>query len=204
MGQTANMWLAIAAFIIVPGILFLHGAGEIFRYARSRDRLWEQIIHALKVRHSLAPKLVAIASLYIPWNDPLIKDVTTARLRAMSAVGVAHQAACEAELSWALARMMVAAEASDEIAHHADFATYAEELEEVENQVARLRIDYNRQTTLLSESFSHFWSGIAGRMGNTATSEPFDLDPLLARQAMMSTLVIHPPGGPHPENGIAA
>ncbi len=184
-GATLLLWgtplCALTLWLIVQGV-------RTRAMARRRDALWRGISLALKERHSLAPRMAAIASLYIPWNDPLIDDIAVARRKTIAATSVTEQALTEAELSWALARLMLAAEQRTELTRHADFFATVAAIEQVEAQVARLRVDYNRVAIVLGERIRSGVARLLAAMMGVDQREPFELDPLLARQAMMLSI----------------
>ncbi len=156
--------------------------------ARRRDALWEAISTALRERQNLAPRMAAIASLYIPWNDPLVDDIAVARRKTIAAGSVTEQALTEAELSWALARLILAAEQRSELTRHADFYATIAAIEAVEAQVARLRSEYNRVAIVLGERVRNRAVRMLAALVGVEQREPFELDPLLARQAMIQSI----------------
>lgn len=181
-----NLWQLLLVLLLAPLPLLAYQAIALNRLVKRRDRLWLRIMGRLRERHALAPKLTAIASLYYAWNDPLLDGVTVARKHAMVAHDVADQSITEAELSWALARLILAAQSHPELVRHADFATITRCIDDVELQVAQMRQEYNRYTALIGDRMSHVGYAVWGSAIGIRAGEPFELDPLLARQAMMA------------------
>lgn len=185
-------WQHAWPFVVIAlsaALLLLGHAASQLRHLRTQCReSWRELDGQLRQRLLLAPQLVSIASLYIPWNHHLLEDVTRCRLDTFAAKTPHERMKAETELSWALARLMLKAEDHRHLTRHADFAAIFDQLQRTENQVARLRLVYNRNVTLLAE----FLDGMEGKLvrlfHKVEEEEPFELDPLLARQAMMAAL----------------
>ncbi len=188
MEETTYIWLAVAILPVLAAVMFLVGISTVCRLSRERDQAWEAVKRFLKERYRETPELTSVASLYIPWSDPLIADVKDGRRLAMAARTMTERVHAEAELSWALARLMVAVEGHPQLKRHADLAAILSRISETDGTLSRLQADYNRRAVVLEDALGHFWNKAAGSVTGIRASDPFDLDPQLARQAMMVSI----------------
>lgn len=189
MNAVAAMLLLLltgAAFVL--GMAFLYAGGTVKKLAEDRDRCWREMQALLKERHTLAPELSSIASVYIAWKDPIINDVVQARKNAMTAHTVGERSLAEANLSWAIARLVLAIQDIPELLHHADAAGVMEKIRSVEARLARQRVAYNHKEELLDQSMEQYWAKLGGRLRNVSAMDTFDLDPELAREAMINAV----------------
>lgn len=174
--------------VLVPLGVMVWEVMHLAHLGRWRDEAWKKLETDLRGRHGLATQLVTIATQYIPWKDPVVEAVNQCRLRAMGAREVGDRVAAEADLSWALARLMLRMDDEGGLERHADFSHLAEKLARSENHVARTRLEYNRRARVIAKRTDHLLTRIAARFSPLPPVETFDLDPLLARQSMMSAL----------------
>ena len=187
MTDPTYMWM-IVPLVALPFAVAGYALRRLMARARARDDLWEGIEYHLKERQTLAPRLTSIAALYFPWDHPLVDDVSQARKYAMAARTVIERAQTEAELSWALARLIQTASTHAELIRHADFAATVGRIASLEAKVAGRRGEFNRLTVLLQEDTQHLPGRLAELLAGVTAMEPFELDPLLARESMMTAL----------------
>jgi len=194
MGELDGVWIGLCALAALGGLLMGSAwAGTAAQVRRTR-KAWLRVQRTLKERLSVAPRVVSIATLYFPWNDPLLTAVRNARQEALKATTVVERTHREADLSWALGRLMVAMERRGELARHADFAAVNRELVQVENAAAAAVAAYNREAEKLEGQLGRILPGAAARMTHQVGVEPFDLDPRLAREGTMALLTARGPG----------
>ncbi|MDH4229226.1 MAG: LemA family protein [Nitrospirota bacterium] len=180
--------VAILSLVLLTLLVIAWEVAYLTRLHSQRDEAWRKLEAELRERHTLATRLVTIATQYIPWRDPVVGAVTTCRMQAMNARTVGDRVAAEADLSWALARLLLTMEAQHSMERHADFVQVAEKLSKSENHVARLRLEYNRIVRLAESHLHHKLARLATRLHPIPAMDSFELDPLLARQSMMSAL----------------
>lgn len=188
MEETTYIWLLLAVFPALALIMFIVGISTVCRLGKARDQAWEAVERYLKERYRETPELTSVASLYIPWSDPLITDVKDGRRLAMAARTMTERVHAEAELSWALARLMVAVEGHPQLKRHADLASILGRISETDSTLSRLQANYNRCAVVLEDALGSFWNRAASNVAGIKSSDPFDLDPQLARQAMMVSI----------------
>ncbi len=190
MGEHDLLWIGLCALAALGGLLMGSAwAGTAAQVRRTR-RAWVRVQRTLKERLSLAPRVVSIATLYFPWNDPLLTAVRNARQEALKATTVVDRTHREADLSWALGRLMSAMERRAELTHHADFAAVNRELIQVEDAAGAAVAAYNREAEALEAQLGRILPGAAARLTQQHGAEPFDLDPGLAREGTMSLLAM--------------
>lgn len=194
MGEYDGIWIGLCALAALGGLLVGSAwAGTAAQVRRTR-RAWLRVQRTLKERLALAPRVVSIATLYYPWNDPLLTAVRNARQEALKATAVMDRTHREADLSWALGRLMSAMEHRGELARHADFAAVGRELIQVENAAGAAVAAYNREAEALGRQLGRILPGAAARVTHQVGVEPFDLDPGLAREGTMALLSARHPG----------
>lgn len=191
MGETLGMGAAAAA---LAGAWVVHALAGIRRQTRRREQARQEMERWLKERHALVPRVTSIASLYLAWNDPLVRTVGTARREALRARGMVERSGREAELSLALGRLMAALEGRPELVRHADMAALLANLERAENAAAAARLAFNRETEALERLLRRPVGRMARALRRRPLPDTFDVDPYLARAAMMSQLATRPRG----------
>jgi hypothetical protein len=159
---------------------------------RERQAAFRALTDALERRHTHTLELVRLASGYLVLEAPLLEAVALARYYAMQARTVLARTRTETDLSWALARLMLAAEARPELAGHPQFRGLARAVMQAEDEAAAARTAFNDRTAALARSCG----GALGRwlchLMHAGAREPFDLDPTVAREAMMTLLKPRP------------
>jgi hypothetical protein len=194
MGEYDTVWIGLCALAALGGLLMGSAwAGTAAQVRRTR-KAWLRVQRTLKERLALAPRVVSIATLYFPWNDPLLTAVRNARQEALKATSVLERTHREADLSWALGRLMSAMERRGELSRHADFAAVNRELVLVENAASNAVDAYNREAEKLEGQLGRILPGAAARLTHQEGAEPFDLDPRLAREGTMALLAARGPG----------
>lgn len=186
MQPALNPVTAVMAVAILGGVLLLQALVQVSLQARRRDRAWAEVERWLHERHGLAPRLASIASLYIPWNDPRVKAVGAARRAALQARDMVDRSGRETDLSLALGRLMVAMKECPELARHADMAAVRAELARAENGAAAARLAFNREAETLARELHRPLGRLVGYLRRLPGAEPFDVDPYLAREAVLA------------------
>jgi hypothetical protein len=179
------MGTAAAALAVV---WVLQTVAQMSAKSRRRERARREMERWLKERHALVPRVTSIASLYVAWNDPLVRTVGAARREALRARSMVERSGREAELSLALGRLMSALEGRPELARHADMAAVITELERAENGAAAARLVFNRETEDLEALMRRPLGRAAATLRRLPAPQTFDVDPYLAREAIMAHL----------------
>jgi hypothetical protein len=182
----------VGALAALGAVWLAYAVAEVSAPARRRERARQAMDRCLRERHTLAPRVASIASLYVAWNDPLVQTVGAARREALRARGMVERSGREAELSLALGRLMAALEGRPELARHADLAAVITQLEAAENGAAAARLTFNRETEALEAAMRRPLGRLAARIRRLPLPETFDVDPYLAREAIMAQPVPRP------------
>lgn len=186
LGLTAAVgWLAYRTLALRRGI-------------RGRVEAFETLTEALTERHAHTLDLVRLASGYLMVDGPLLETVALSRYYAMQARTVLARTRTETDLSWALARLMLAAQSQSELSGHPRFKALARAIVAAEDRAAAARERFNDRTRALARAAGSPLGRVLARGLAAGPLDPFDLDPTVAREAMMTLLKPRPtlePGG---------
>lgn len=144
---------------------------------------WAQIDVQLKRRHDLIPNLVETVKGYASHERETLDAVISARGKAVNASGVANQAAAEGELSQALGRLMMVAEAYPDLKANQNFSSLQEELTSTENKIGFARQYYNDTVMKYNTKIQSFPPNIIAGMFNFQEEEYFELQDESERKA---------------------
>lgn len=186
MGETLNVATVAAAVAVILGLLMAYAEVRVIACARRRDATWAVLDKCLRERSAVAPQLISIATFYLAWNDPMVVAVGSARREALRARGVTERTCREADLSWALGRLMAGLEGQPMLARHAGLQAIRAELDRTENEAAVARLAYNDAAETLERLLATPMPRLAARLTRKAPPEPFEVDPYLVRMAMMA------------------
>jgi hypothetical protein len=191
--------LATGLPALLVGIAAAGAAGWVFLRVRAlrlklqgREAAFCTLTHALERRHEHTLELVRLASGYLVLEAPLLEAVALSRYYAMQARTVLARTRTETDLSWALARLMLAAETHPELAGHPRFRALAEEVVRAEDEAAAARSAFNNRTAVLARTCTGPLSRFVCRLLHPGGWDQFDLDPTVAREAMMTLLQPRP------------
>lgn len=159
---------------------------------RGREAAFHALTDALARRHAHTLDLVRLASGYLLLEAPLLEAVALARYYAMQARTVLARTRTETDLSWALARLMLAAESHTELAGHPQFRALAAQVVQAEDEAAAARTAFNERTAALARSCTGPLARVVCHALHGAAWDHFDLDPTVAREAMMTLLKPRP------------
>lgn len=104
---------------------------------------WKQIDVQLKRRHDLIPNLVSVVKGYMEFERDTLEKVTSARAKALSAVGMRDKALSEDLLTQALGRLFAVMENYPVLKSNENVLQLQEELTSTENKIAFSRQLYN-------------------------------------------------------------
>lgn len=154
---------------------------------RERDIALANLEAALHRRQDLTLDLMQLCDGH-PLEQPLLEAVALSRAYAMQARTVLAKTKTETDLCWALARLMLAAEADPQLARDDRFVTAVGAVIEAENLAAAAREAYNRHVMRMEAALSHPHVRLLARLLHISSGQMFELDPRVAREAMMSLL----------------
>lgn len=112
--------------------------------ARNRvDESWSGVDVQLRRRYDLVPGLVACVRAYAEHERTVLREVTEARDRAMSALVPERREAAETDLGRALGDLRLVAEAYPELRAAEHFTRLMDELAHLEDEIQAARRIYN-------------------------------------------------------------
>ena len=161
--------IAIIAIIAVVLILIVSFVSSYNSLATKREETEEKlsvIDVQLKRRADLIPNLVNTVKGYAKHETEAIDAVTEARTKYGSAGTTEEKAMADAQLSSAISRLLVIAEAYPDLKADANFRQLSDELAGTENRIAVARKDYNEAAKEYNNNTIKFPSNIiAGMFG---------------------------------------
>jgi len=138
---------------------------------------WAQIDVQLKRRYDLIPNLVETAKGYMKHERETLEAVT--RARNLAQAGTANDAAqrgkLEGELSSALSRLLVVAEAYPDLKANKNFLALQEELTSTENKISFARQFYNDAVLRYNNKTQMFPSNIVAGMSGFKAEQFFEV-----------------------------
>lgn len=182
---------ALGIPLVATAALATWGATNYMKLQRlqaAREHALADLATALHERQDLTLELVRLCADYLVPEKTLIEAVALSRSYAMQARTVLARTKTETDLCWALARLLLAAESHAELLAQPRFSELTTQLAESENHATQARNAYNRSVEEL-EDFLHGPSmrPVAHTLHMIA-GQPFELDPKIAREAMMTML----------------
>ncbi|MBI5137508.1 MAG: LemA family protein [Nitrospirae bacterium] len=191
------MALIATVAVVVSVLVAVWRLTRVRAIVRRRDQARERLYNTLRERQELTVLLVELCVGYLVMERPLVEAVALSRSSAMQARTVLARNKTETDLCWALARLLAAAEGHADLMHHPRFRWAATELAALEDNAARATLAYNAQVEALNQVLASPVGGVAARLLGARPGEAFELDPKLAREAMM-TLMASGPAHPAP------
>ncbi len=172
MAVSGIVWLAIAAVVLVAGIVIFN---RLTRLRNAVANAFAQIDVQLKRRYDLIPNLVETARKYLQHERETLEAVVQARSQAQAAAGharvdpsgaapVAALGAAEAALGTALGRLMVVVEAYPELKADAQLRQFAEDLSSTENRIGFARQAYNDEVLAFNDAVLQFPANLVARL----------------------------------------
>ncbi len=146
---------------------------------------WSQIDVQLKRRYDLIPNLVETVKGYAKHERETFELVTKARNLAQqsSSAGAAERGKVEGELTAALGRLLVVAEAYPELKANQNFLGLQEELTSTENKISFSRQYYNDSVLKYNNKIQMFPSNIIAGMFSFKESEFFEVTVAAEKEA---------------------
>ena len=170
------VWVIIG--IVVVFLFMLIGTfNGLVRRRNEVKNAWAQIDVQLKRRHNLIPNLIETVKGYVKHERETLESVTNARNLAQqvssSEVGVRSKA--EGELSAALSRLLMVAEAYPDLKANQNFLALQEELTSTENKISFSRQYYNDSVLRYNNQTQMFPSSVIAGITGFKASEFFEV-----------------------------
>jgi LemA protein len=171
-------WVWIIIGVVVVLFFAIIGAyNGLVGFRNQVKNAWAQIDVQLKRRYDLIPNLVETVKGYAKHERETFEAVTNARNLAQkaSSAGAAERGKVEGELSAALGRLLVVAEAYPELKANQNFLALQEELTSTENKISFSRQYYNDSVLKFNNKIQMFPSNIIAGMFHFVVGEFFQV-----------------------------
>lgn len=182
-----NKGCLIAVVVLLVGLVMI-GMPLISSYngfVAQREEVtgkWKQIDNQLQRRYDLIPNLVETVKGYAKHEEAVFTAIADARAKLGQGGSAAEMAQADAELSSALARLLVVVENYPTLKADAQFLRLQDELAGTENRLAISRKDYNEAVQIYNTRIRRFPGMIIAGLFNFDPFEYFEIDDA-ARQA---------------------
>lgn len=158
--------IAIIAIVVILVLSFVGSYNSLVSMREETNEKLSTIDVLLKRRADLIPNLVNTVKGYAKHETAAIEAVTDARTKYGSASSTEEIAEADAELSSAISRLLVIAEAYPDLKADANFRQLSDELAGTENRISVGRQDYNESAKKFNTKIQRFPSNIiAGIFG---------------------------------------
>ncbi len=188
--MTMLIIIIIAVIVFIPLVLFLWGMGVYNGLVTQRNRYknaFSQIDVQLKRRYDLIPNLVETAKGYIKHERETLESVVQARNLAANAGQKAAAdpgdpeamkglLGAESQLSGALGRLMMVAEAYPDLKANQNMLAVQEELTSTENKIAFARQAYNDSVMSYNTAREVFPSNVVAGFFNFKEAALFEVE----------------------------
>jgi len=174
--------LGILALLIIIFIAIYNGLVGLRNQVKNA---WAQIDVQLKRRFDLIPNLVETVKGYMQHERQTLEAVTQARNIAQKAqsAGAAERGKAEGELTAALSRLLVVAEAYPDLRANQNFLALQEELTSTENKISFSRQFYNDSVLRYNNQTQMFPSNVIAGMMSFKAEEFFQTTAAAEREA---------------------
>ena len=175
-----NGWLI--ALIVIGAIillLLLYVMGVYNKLVTLKNRVknqWSQIEVLLKRRADLIPNVVETVKGYATHEKETLDAVISARSKAVEAKTPEDEIKANGELSQALSRLLVVAEAYPDLKANTNFLELQRELKETEDKISYARQFYNDTASNFNIQIEVFPSNIVASMFNFKQQPLFEAE----------------------------
>lgn len=175
--NTLGIVLIIIGAVVLLLILFVTGTFNSLVSLRNRvSDQWAQIDVQLKRRSDLVPNLVETVKGYAKHEKETFEKVVEARNKFQSATTPEAEMAASGELTKALSKLMVLAEAYPELKANQNFLQLQGNLNEIEEKIAYARQFYNDSVLTYKNKLEMFPSNIVAGMFRFEPKAFFEAD----------------------------
>jgi len=143
----AILLLVIVGFALVIGMWIYGTYNSLVNLDEEANKAFAQVDVVLQRRFDLIPNLVETVKGYATHEKDVLTQVTEARSRVGSATSTEGRVNAENQLTGALSRLLVVAEAYPQLKANENFMALQDELAGTENRIAVERRRYNEVAT---------------------------------------------------------
>ena len=170
------LWI-ILGVVVVLLFIFIGIYNGLVGMRNQVKNAWAQIDVQLKRRYDLIPNLVNTVKGYMVHERETLESVTNARNIAQNVSGgtVGQRSKAEADLSSALARLLVVVENYPNLKANENFLALQEELTSTENKISFSRQFYNDSVLKYNNQTQMFPSNIVAGMASFKAADFFEV-----------------------------
>jgi LemA protein len=167
----------VIGVVVILGIIIVAMYNGLVRVRNQMKNAWAQIDVQLKRRYDLIPNLVETVKGYTKHERETLEAVTKARNVAQqaSSAGAGERSKAEAELSSALARLLVVVEQYPDLKANQNYLALQEELTSTENKIGFSRQYYNDSVLSYNNKIQMFPTNIIAGMMRFKEGEFFEV-----------------------------
>lgn len=164
----------LAGIALIIGLWVMGIYNSLVRLRQAVKNAWAQIDVQLKRRHDLIPNLVNTVKGYASHEKDTLERVVNARAKATSATLPADKIKAEGELTAALGKLLMVAEAYPDLKANQNFLQLQGELTSTEDRIALSRQSYNNAATQFNTQIEVFPNVILAGMFNFKAEPLFE------------------------------
>jgi LemA protein len=176
----------VVTFIVLVSVgllvMIVLAYNSLVRLRNIVDQAWSGVDVQLKRRHDLVPNLVESVRAYAEHERRVFRQVTQARVAAVSASGPADSAPAEQALGAALGRLVAVAEAYPQLRASENFRELQRELANTENQISASRRIYNANVQAYNSRIQSFPWLLLAAMARFHAREYFAIEDAAERE----------------------
>ena len=169
--KLSPLWITlivIGAVVLFTLLWFVGSYNGLVKTQLTVDEKWANVQTAYQRRADLIPNLVETVKAYSTYEGDVLRDITNARASINGAKTPAQLQAADAQLSSALARLLVVVENYPNLKANENYLSLQDELAGTENRVKTERDIYNNAVKAYNTKIRVFPSSIvAGMFGFT-------------------------------------
>lgn len=173
MGKKWAIGVIIAVIVILAGSIF-GSYNRLVSLEESVNTKYSDVQTQLQRRSDLIPNLVSTVKGYATHEEEVYKSISDARAKIGSASNETELAEADKQLTSALSRLLVIAEAYPELKANENFLSLQDELAGTENRIGVARIDYNEAVQKYNTKIRKFPTAILANMFGFEKRELFE------------------------------
>lgn len=175
--KKAIVWIVVVVLVLIVIFTFVGYYNRFVSLEQEVREKYSQIQNQLQRRADLIPNLVETVKGYAIHEREILEEIANARAKLVGARTPGEGATADAELSSALARLLVIVENYPNLKADANFRQLMDELAGTENRIAVARRDYNEAVKKYNSAIKRFPGVLFARMFGFTEKEYFEASP---------------------------